>query len=382
MSPIDIDDVEISYRIVTPMFIGGAEPEKQAELRAPSLKGALRFWYRAINSDYREHEMEIFGGSGREQGQASFLLRIDRQVKSTSSKQLKHHTKYLAYGAGDKEQRPCIEEGGTFKIRIIFKPNTNRTHRLKVKRALWAFTMFGGLGSRSRKGFGSLIATKVSGMEELPTLMPEVNDLGKTIQAFMTNPENVSSSPDQLPEYSCWSKDSRCIVTGTNTKNALVSLEWLGRNIHDLRSTQGSNKFTWPKDDCAKMRAFSQNGITPVTPPLRTAFGLPHNYFFSDLENKTVELNFMDGNKKSRRASPLFFHVYEKSNKACIVATFLPAKLIPNGAQVTIQASKKIGTQTRAVHTAQLALPDNFQAISDILDKFKTDEYQGMEVER
>ncbi|HPU57120.1 MAG TPA: type III-B CRISPR module RAMP protein Cmr1, partial [Verrucomicrobiota bacterium] len=37
-----------TYRIVTPMFLGGANPESQAELRISSIKGALRFWWRAL----------------------------------------------------------------------------------------------------------------------------------------------------------------------------------------------------------------------------------------------------------------------------------------------------------------------------------------------
>ena len=40
--------IEATYRINTPMFIAGAEQDKEAELRLPSFKGALRFWWRAL----------------------------------------------------------------------------------------------------------------------------------------------------------------------------------------------------------------------------------------------------------------------------------------------------------------------------------------------
>ena len=38
--------IRANYRIVTPMFCGGAE--QQAEFRLASFKGLLRFWWRAF----------------------------------------------------------------------------------------------------------------------------------------------------------------------------------------------------------------------------------------------------------------------------------------------------------------------------------------------
>ena len=36
------------YRITTPLFLGGADIERTAELKPTSLKGVLRFWFRAV----------------------------------------------------------------------------------------------------------------------------------------------------------------------------------------------------------------------------------------------------------------------------------------------------------------------------------------------
>lgn len=44
----------VTLKTITPLFLGGAEPDKWAELRAPSIKGAMRFWYRAIDADCNE----------------------------------------------------------------------------------------------------------------------------------------------------------------------------------------------------------------------------------------------------------------------------------------------------------------------------------------
>jgi len=40
-----MEKLEVTFRIVTPMFLGGADPNIQAELRPPSIKGAMRYWY-------------------------------------------------------------------------------------------------------------------------------------------------------------------------------------------------------------------------------------------------------------------------------------------------------------------------------------------------
>lgn len=38
----------VTLETVTPLFLGAAEPRGGAELRAPSFRGALRYWPRAL----------------------------------------------------------------------------------------------------------------------------------------------------------------------------------------------------------------------------------------------------------------------------------------------------------------------------------------------
>jgi CRISPR-associated protein Cmr1 len=44
-----METIEAVYRIVTPMFVGGADQKPYDGVRAPSFKGALRFWWRTLN---------------------------------------------------------------------------------------------------------------------------------------------------------------------------------------------------------------------------------------------------------------------------------------------------------------------------------------------
>ena len=61
----NIDAAEFEIEVVTPMFLGGADPTK-AELRVPSIKAAMRFWWRALYDgndieNMAKKEAEIFG---------------------------------------------------------------------------------------------------------------------------------------------------------------------------------------------------------------------------------------------------------------------------------------------------------------------------------
>lgn len=85
--------ITFEVETITPMFLSGADQSK-AELRAASIKGLLRFWWRALQAEsdinkLRERESQIFGSSDEERGGgSSFSLRIlhDGQLKTVKEK--------------------------------------------------------------------------------------------------------------------------------------------------------------------------------------------------------------------------------------------------------------------------------------------------------
>jgi len=414
-------EIILKLRIVTPMFISGADQQEHAELREPSIKGLLRFWYRVIYPNNPESEARIFGGQGKGQGQSRVLLRISNKtlISGTKGDQCWEGTKtaYLGYGVINREEtgefktdksgnfqtdrngnkipvkkaittRPYIKSSSRFDLTIRFSPvpKDSSDEKRKVfqedeqhlKMALWAWLMFGGLGARSRKGFGSLIVESATGLDDLPPLKLNSREaLQDSIQKFI---EKIPALPkiSGFPDYTHWSEQTKCLITG-NGKNGEEALENLGRKIASLRSYQSNDKLAWVTDDHDLMDKFVRDVRTPTNPPLRSAFGLPHNYFFST-SKKSGEVNFMDVNdKKGRRASPVFFTVYEfpTRTKACIVALFLPAKLIPVDKKVRISTGEQDKPSYRY---KDLALFDDFTAITDILDEFSKTENHGLKV--
>jgi CRISPR-associated protein Cmr1 len=85
-----------TFSVNTPLFLGGADPKGGVvELRPPSIKGVLRFWWRAIAwsrfagnlGHIRKEEERLFGSAGHETsgGQASFLLRARAPTPARTS---------------------------------------------------------------------------------------------------------------------------------------------------------------------------------------------------------------------------------------------------------------------------------------------------------
>lgn len=76
---------ELEFETTSPLFLGGAAPNERAELRAPSVHGALRAWYRLLVGpeiaalgveNGHLSESSIFGGTASGEGQGRLVLRL------------------------------------------------------------------------------------------------------------------------------------------------------------------------------------------------------------------------------------------------------------------------------------------------------------------
>lgn len=79
--------------LITPCFCGGAQPMVQAEIRAPSIRGQLRWWFRTLGGfqslaarglTLRDQEALVFGSIHEDSGTASpLIVRASGLVPST-----------------------------------------------------------------------------------------------------------------------------------------------------------------------------------------------------------------------------------------------------------------------------------------------------------
>ncbi|UTC65760.1 type III-B CRISPR module RAMP protein Cmr1 [Treponema sp. OMZ 788] len=168
------------------LFLGGADGN--AELRSASFKGLLRYWWRVLygaryinagEESLKAKEAEIFGTSGAKGsdfGQSQVHISIDNisirigqfDNKNGAKKTVFHNSKemkinvldYLAYGHHEykKEKRmneyihTVIQANSSFNIKIT----ALKKYSEEVFQAFLFMIEYGGVGSKSRNGFGSM----------------------------------------------------------------------------------------------------------------------------------------------------------------------------------------------------------------------------------
>ncbi|EJF54684.1 CRISPR type III-B/RAMP module RAMP protein Cmr1 [Saprospira grandis DSM 2844] len=132
---------------ITPMFMAGADG-KTPELRAPSIKGALRFWWRALNGhleleELKEREKALFGSTA---GKSAFLLRASLigDEKIASYKMLPHRERSFRAEAFSPRQ----------KFTVTISARDEKVFS-SIKKVFLFLSIAGGLGKRARRGFGS-----------------------------------------------------------------------------------------------------------------------------------------------------------------------------------------------------------------------------------
>lgn len=169
-----------TLEFATPALTAGASlkgSDSRAEIRAPSIRGQLRWWYRALGGSPQE-EARLFGSVAGEQGQAStIILRITKIWDATSNPPealpINHEFKkvvragdigcadmnrsgYLAFNIRAREDcRAIISERTRFEVNIS-APRMSLGDFQTIGQVFRMFAMFGAIGSRSRRTFGCL----------------------------------------------------------------------------------------------------------------------------------------------------------------------------------------------------------------------------------
>ncbi len=177
----------LQVEVLTPMFGGGVEIDGSRKpcdpitlIRGASIRGQLRFWWRAVNprgctavKELRVAEAEVFGtaasGKAKQAGVATRALSVcvpqqparaeDVQVFEEGSKRIKRGLEGVAYGAFPLRDTESANVHGVlhqirdpFSLELDFPASSQRD----IDAALWAWLNFGGLGGRTRRGFGAV----------------------------------------------------------------------------------------------------------------------------------------------------------------------------------------------------------------------------------
>lgn len=235
-SPTKLD---LTLRVITPMFGGGYCPRELDEdnlIRASSIRGHLRFWWRATTGASFTSPKLLFEkesalwGSGSAHGHVSLL------VNSISHSEPERCAKY-EYGAipnyfgkpgyalqpfqgkairGIVTEEPsfCISKA-EFELHVHIQGNDIKdaeTRRkqieewtMQIKQALCAWVNYGGVGARTRRGCGSLETDDVLSELSLESLPAETHDLtflkGSILLKGKNKPTALAAWNDAVDAY-------------------------------------------------------------------------------------------------------------------------------------------------------------------------------------
>ena len=172
--------LEKSLTFITPAFLAGAN-QNSPEVRAPSIRGALRWWFRVLGGTIEE-EKALFGGVHNGTIASAVRVRVvpGKPGKNAGEVPCVPNTSYgyLSYFAkvsGNKEDihrtqgQHYLGEGATFTLLIDeVRPADALWEKLEL--AIEAFCTFGAIGLRATRGFGALAETPLPTLERVRAL--------------------------------------------------------------------------------------------------------------------------------------------------------------------------------------------------------------------
>lgn len=299
-----------TFEIVTPMFIGDANQQATA-IRPTAIKGALRFWWRAMNghlssSELAKEEGRLFGSTD---GAGVFSLSVTGNDKFQAltdwpPKDANNSSSYMGYGLTGDQQNPhreYIPAGVHFDVNLTFDQKATASDKQHIQKALEAFGLFGSLGSRARRGFGSVQLIKLNGTNFISMTQPQVK------QWLKNNLDSTLKKQDQIA-FTAFSADSFFAIPESTIAN-------------DFKATH------------SKLGSLYKQARALKPTKVRAVFGLPL---------KAV-------NESLRRASPVFFKVFKNpQGKHQGLVLFLPAQFHPEFTAADYQKVQPLLTSINA----------------------------------
>ncbi len=345
--------LECQLELLTPAFLGGHEPRKLDEItpvRAHSVRGQLRWWFRTAAAtliwpandtpqareqaiaELRRIESEIFGDTKRISNLVVLPPEVDRnrcRVYPAPDAKSAPGLRYLGYGLFEGNSPPEAIAPGTFTLTLGLRSERKSVPEL-LGATLWLWTTLGGLGARSRRGFGSLRLSKAPAELEirsnLLSLRTHPNELLEQLRkgidwvtevfrehlpTFLISPLQSGNGPhlELRTLYGLQGPDALTVLPGMHS-SSIEAMERMGRLFRDFRSTLRCRALgREPHADYAAVKESITSG-RPPTSLKRAAFGMPLPFLFRSMNHATATFTPVGAN---RLASPLLLRVHRVS---------------------------------------------------------------------
>lgn len=241
----------IRLSLISPLFSYGVY-DAHPEIRAPSIRGQLHWWFRALGGNY-VNEREIFGGVSVHRSHPNKNLHRDRasrlivrveelEVSRSEARRLPHKH------GGEAAPRKTLSTGSTFNLHLSWRLSPpSKPARELFERTFRAWILAGSLGTRATRGSGAL----------------QPDDFPKTAEEWRTEMTNLmgdcSLSAHVLSKPYSDHESARKVVTDT------IGGPFRKNDWDDLR------QYNWPLGDVATSKQCKDDStrIKRKTSPLR-----------------------------------------------------------------------------------------------------------------
>ena len=396
------DNLQIRvYEVITPLFGGGVIPGEAdpiTTVRASEIRGQLRFWWRACRAasfqsieEMKQQEDALWGAAvarNKIGGPSSVKLHITVTNKGSEVAPFKIEPNprggcrvavnpasgvptYAAFPLQPSNeevekhgmQTPCkkVRKGVQFQLTLSFPEE----HTRDVEAALWAWETFGGVGARTRRGFGAL---KLVIVNNRPQQLPQANNVKGWLEEHLNQHVSEGIAPLDVPHLL---KDGKQSFAFTD---AFSRVEQCWDNlIETLRKFR-----QYRPEKIVEGKAFGQrqtqsagctmgceksqpegDQTTPIDRFPRAAFGLPIIFHFKD-HSDLLDMTLQGADKDvTRLASPLLLRPL-----ACTNGKFAGLAILLTGSRGDIETPRTVeekparGTSRDRTHGS--GSPDHF----------------------
>ena len=368
---------ERSYKLITPLFGGGVEagkPDPVTPIRGSEIRGHLRFWWRATRGgqfanldEMRIEEGKIWGSvstpsmvivditdtqAGTPMVVKDSVRGQQREVNIGDPGQLYG---YVAFPLrGDENTLPGkVYENASFTLRL----DCPKQFQDDIKAALWAWETFGGVGARTRRGFGALQCTDCQLIMADGGKQSARNDwtwrylsekTSESINDYLQTFVSAGEFPEDVPHLSRISSSFK--LTGVQN-NALAPWRDLIAALKGFRQSRSGNRgfgrSHWPEPDAIRQLTGQSLKRRSHDVPVhskridkfpRATFGLPIVFEFKRADsdphdhNKDPRKTELKGANHDRLASPLILRPLAcKDGKYVGLALVLEGPRVPPG---------------------------------------------------
>lgn len=417
---LDIVTMARSYRLITPLFGGGVEAgqvDTVTPVSGKAVRGNLRFWWRAVRGGQfgddleklKAREDQIWGSAeigskvkvwiaAQEIGSA--FTATDKYGNDKGIGDPRSQFSYVAFPL--REYEYAVYQNVSFELCLSLPQSL----REDVEAALWAWESFGGVGARTRRGFGALACEKVIiDDHEQPAPLIDKTDLASWFAAQLAHYQKVGID---------FHKDVSHIPADLDTKLKIVATPpfdtaekaWLHliEHLQQFRHKRPQNKVTekdktfirpgrnsWPEPDVIrKLSGKNPKGRDQLykEPAIdkfpRAAFGLPIEFDSRDGDIPNATLRAKEGGESggeiNRMSSPLILRPYQCANNQYVaLALILESAYDPLNNLVLIEKATKrehsvdatlTPPEAASIAKRAKAIQNNYDGNVDILQSF------------